>query len=129
MRGGPRHRVREPGAIDQNEEDELSEAGFLMVDQPRNTEIAAIEAFLIVRAGWRTNLGKALRSKKIWGETLAAAEYEEVVRQLLKAAEAHQIVRRVSVGSDKPAWRLAQSALRIFPAEARADGRRPHASF
>src|SRR5260370_40799039 len=103
MRGGPRHRVREPGAIDQNEEDELSEAGFLMVDQPINTEIAAKEAFLIVRACWRTNLGKALRSKKIWGETLGAAEYEEVVRQLLKAAEAHQIVRRIAVGCHQPA--------------------------
>jgi hypothetical protein len=100
-----------------------------MVDPPRNTEIAAKEAVLIVRAGWRTNLGKALRSKKIWGETLPAAEYEEVIRQLLKAAEAHQIVRRISVGGDKPAWRLAPSALRIFPADERADGRRQNPFF
>jgi Lhr-like helicase len=126
---GSRQRLRDPWAIDQNEEDELREAGFLMVDPPRNTEIAAKEAFLIVRAGWRTNLGKALRSKKIWGEALPAAEYEEVVRQLLKAAEAHQIVRRIGVGGDKPAWRLAPSALRIFPAEERADGRRQNPFF
>ena len=126
---GSRQRLREPWAIDQNEEDELREAGFLMVDPPRNTEITAKEAVLIVRAGWRTNLGKALRSKKLWGETLPAEEYEEVVRQLLKAAEAHQIVRRISVGGDKPAWRLAPSALRIFPAEERADGRRQNPFF
>ena len=126
---GSRQRLREPWAIDQNEEDELREAGFLMVDPPRNTEVTAAEAILIVRAGWRTNLGKALRSKKLWGETLAAKEYDEVVRQLLKAAEAHQIVRRISVGGDKPAWRLAPSALRIFPAEERADRRRQNPFF
>jgi hypothetical protein len=50
-----------------------------MVDAPRNTEVAATEAVLIVRAGWRTNLGKDLRSKKLWGETLTAKEYEEVI--------------------------------------------------
>lgn len=126
---GSRQRLREPWAIDQNEEDELREAGFLMVDPPRNTEITAKEAVLIVRAGWRTNLGKALRSKKLWGETLPAEEYEAVVRHLLKAAEAHQIVRRISVGGDKQAWRLAPSALRIFPAEERADGRRQNPFF
>jgi Lhr-like helicase len=48
---------------------------------------------------------------------------------LLKAAEAHQIVRRINVGGDKPAWRLAPSALRIYPAEERADGRRQNPFF
>lgn len=126
---GSRQRLREPWAIDKNEEDELREAGFLMVDPPRNTEITAEEAVLIVRAGWRTNLGKALRSKKLWGSTLPAKEYEELIRQLLKAAEAHQIVRRISTGGDKPAWRLAPSALRIFAAGERADGRRQNTFF
>jgi hypothetical protein len=48
---GSRQRLREPWAIDQNEEDELREAGFLMVDPPKNTEVTATEAILIVRAG------------------------------------------------------------------------------
>lgn len=76
-----------------------------------------------------TNLGKELRSKKLWGETLPTADYEELIRNLLSAAEAHQIVRRVATGSDNPAWRLAPSALRIFPAEERTDGRRKNPFF
>jgi len=124
-----RQRLREPWAIDRNEEDELREAGFLMVDPPRQAEIRVTENVLIVRGGWRTNLGKALRHKRLWGELLPASEYEDLIRQLLKAAEAHQIVRRVAIGGDNPAWRLAPSALRIFPAEERADGRRQNPFF
>ena len=126
---GSRQRLRDPWIIDQNEEHELREAGFLMVDPPKKAEVKATEDALIVRAGWRTNLGKEIRSKKLWGETLPATEYEELIRNLLSAAEAHQIVRRVAIGSDSLAWRLAPSALRIFPAEERADGRRKNQFF
>lgn len=62
-----RNHLRDPWLIDQNEEQELRQAGFLMLDPPSKAEISAAEDVLIVRAGWRTALGKALRGKDLWG--------------------------------------------------------------
>jgi superfamily II DNA/RNA helicase len=121
--------LRDPWLIDQNEERELREAGFLMIDPPSAAEISAADNALIVRGGWRTGLGKALRSTDIWGEPLPPKEYGDVILTLLRAAETHQVVRRVSTGGDTPAWRLAPVALRIHPATARADGKRQNSFF
>lgn len=119
-----RNHLRDPWLIDQNEEQELRQAGFLMIDPPSKAEISAAEDVLIVRAGWRTALGKALRSKDLWGEPLPVKEYDDVIATLLRAAENHQVVRRVVTGGEAAAWRLSSTALRLFPATKRADGKR-----
>lgn len=126
---GSRNHLRDPWLIDQNEERELREAGFLMVDPPSRAEISLSEDALIVRGGWRTALGKALRNKELWGEQLPVKEYGEVIATLLRAAESHQVVRRVSTGGDAPAWRLASTAVRVFPATRRMDGKRENPFF
>jgi superfamily II DNA/RNA helicase len=124
-----RSRLCLPWAIDREEEDSLRESGMLMIDPPRAAEVRAAEADLIVRAGSRTKLGKALRDKTIWGEQLPAKEYDEVVRTLIKAAEAHQFVRRIASGFEAPAWRVSPTALRLFPATERSDGKRENLFF
>ncbi|MER8678813.1 DEAD/DEAH box helicase [Mesorhizobium sp. M1405] len=124
-----RNHLRDPWLIDQNEEQELRQAGFLMIDPPSKADISATEDGLIVRGGWRTALGKALRSKDIWAEPLPVKEYGDVIATLLRAAEGHQVIRRVATGSDAPAWRLASTALRLFPATKRADGKRENPFF
>lgn len=124
-----RGRLCLPWAIDREEEDSLRESGLLMIDAPRAQEIRAAEAELIVRAGSRTRLGKALRDKQFWGEQLPAKEYDEVIRTLIKAAEAHQFVRRIASGFDAPAWRVSPTALRLTPATERADGKRENLFF
>ena len=124
-----RNHIRDPWLIDQNEEQELRQAGFLMIDPPSKAEISAAEDVLIVRAGWRTALGKALRSKVLWGEPLPVKEYDDVIATLLRAAENHQVVRRVVTGGESPAWRLSSTALRLFPATKRADGKRENPFF
>jgi len=124
-----RTRLRDPWAIDREEEDGLRESGFLMIDPPRKGESKATEDALIVRAGWRTNLGKALRHRDIWGDTLPVSEYDDMIRALLKAAEAHQLARRISSGFDAAAWRVSPSSLRLFATETRADAKRQNAFF
>jgi hypothetical protein len=47
----------------------------------------------------------------------------------LKAAEAHQFVRRITSGYDAPAWRVSSTALRLFPASQRSDGKRENVFF
>ena len=123
------HQLCLPWAIDREEINSLRESGLLMIDPPRQAEIRALDAALIVRAGSRTKLGKALRDKRIWGEQLAPKEYDEVIRTLIKAAEAHQVVRRVTSGFDAPAWRVSPTSLRLFPASERSDGKRENQFF
>ena len=124
-----RSRLCLPWALDREEEDNLRESGMLMIDPPRAKEVRAAEADLILRAGSRTKVGKALRDKQFWGDQLPPKEYDEVVHTLLKAAEAHQFVRRISSGFQAPAWRASPTALRLFPAVTRADGKRENLFF
>jgi hypothetical protein len=56
-----RSRLCLPWAIDREEVDSLRESGLLMIAPPRAKEIRVTEADLILRAGSRTKLGKALR--------------------------------------------------------------------
>jgi len=56
-------------------------------------------------------------------------EYSDVIATLLSAAESHQVIRRVVTGGDAPAWRLASTALRLFPATTRSDGKRENPFF
>ncbi|MDH0869813.1 DEAD/DEAH box helicase [Agrobacterium pusense] len=125
-----RSHLRDPWLIDQSEEPELRSAAIFMLEPPEREQTRARDEISIIRGGWRTQLGKAIRNKDIWGDTLPTNEYQNVVEDLLRAAEAHQLVRRVSAhGYDKPAWRLASNAVRIFPSAHRSDGRRPNPYF
>jgi Lhr-like helicase len=124
-----RNRLCDPWAIDREEEDGLRQSGFLMIDPPNAAQVRLTEAALIVRGGWRTKLGKELRHKDIWGETLPSGEYDGMIETLLKAAEAHQVVRRISSGYDAPAWRLSPSALSLYATEARSDRKQQNKFF
>jgi ATP-dependent helicase YprA (DUF1998 family) len=124
-----RNHLSLPWAIDREEENNLREAGMLMIDPPRSAEIRAIDAGLILRGGSRSKLGKSLRDKKIWGNQLPTKEFNEMVSTLLKAAEAHQFVRRISSGFDAPAWRVSPTCLRLQTAEKRGDRKRENKFF
>jgi Lhr-like helicase len=125
-----RSHLRDPWLIDQNEEREIRSASVFMINPPDRADLRTRDEMAIIRGGWRTALGKTLRHKDIWGVQLPTAEYEGLLLTLLAAAEVHQIVRRVSsLGFDVPAWRLASTALRVHPADQRADGKRENPFF
>nr|WP_247712535.1 DEAD/DEAH box helicase [Qipengyuania xiapuensis] len=107
-------RLKLPWAIDPEEIRGLRESGMLMIEVPKRARISAADSELILRAGDRSNLAKAIRDKSIWGEKLGRDDYEEVIKGLLSAAESHEIVRRVQSGFELPAWRLAPTNLRLF---------------
>lgn len=121
-------RLRLPWAIDPEEIRGLRESAMLMIEVPKRARISAADAELILRAGERSNLAKALRDKSIWGEKLGRDDYEEVIKGLLSAAESHEIVRRVQSGFELPAWRLAPTNLRLF-AQPDGEGSDKHNQF
>ena len=65
-----RQRLTMPWAIDENEQSDLRQAGFLMIAPPARREMRRADVELVLRAGPRTNLAKTLRHSEIWGETL-----------------------------------------------------------
>lgn len=124
-----RHRLRHPWAIDGEEEASLRESGFLMPEPPGKNSTRPTEEVLILRAGPTSKVGKALRRSELWGETLSPNDYRDLIRALLSAAEAHQVVKKVETGFGSPGWRLSPTAIRLVPRDVRADGRRHNEFF
>ena len=124
-----RQRLTMPWAIDENEQPDLRQAGFLMLQPPARGEMIRADVELVLRAGPRTNIAKLLRHRDIWGETLNPQDYEALLETIISAAEDHQILRRVETGSEAPGWQLAPSALRLFEANQRSDGKRANPFF
>lgn len=124
-----RQYLRDPWRIDDREEGELRTSAYLMIRPPRRDEIWAGEDAMIVRAGPRTALGRLIRHRDNWdGVQLPEDHYEEVIGALLQAAERHQVVRRTEEHGAS-AWRLSPTALRLYPASTRSDGRRANPFF
>ena len=115
--------LREPWAFPSQEVPR--QAAALMVDAPRKKQTGLRSEPLIVRAGPRSALAKQLRRGKFWGviQTLTEDIYLQVMDALLAAAADYQLVLTVDTGFDMPGWRLAPNALRLRPADTRADGR------
>ncbi|MEX0757947.1 MAG: helicase-related protein, partial [Tistlia sp.] len=122
-----RQRLREPWAISQQEK--AREASSLMLDPPKKAEAGVRGETLIVRGSSRSRLGRLLGSPDLWGRRLNTATYDKVLIALLQAAERFQIVRSVNTVYDAPGWRLAANAVRLVPADGRADGKAPNAFF
>jgi hypothetical protein len=124
-----RQRLCAPWSIDEREQEELRRSGILMIDPPARNEMRRRDADLIVRAGWRTGVAKALRHKELWGATLTPDQYGSMISTLISAAEEHQILRRLSTGGDGRGWQLSPSAVRLHPVEVRAGEKRANPFF
>ena len=124
-----RQRLKSPWAIDNNEQRDLRQAGFLMIDTAGVREMARADRDLVLSAGPRTRLARQLRGKDLWGKTLAEIEYDHLLRVLIQAAEDHQILRRINTGVDAPGWQLAPSALRLCAVDEHPDGKRVNPFF
>jgi len=87
----------------------------LILDPPSRNKLRVRDESLLLRGGARSQLGRRLRSKSLWGRSLDMHEANELIRALLAAAERYgYVVRfRSAFGDDIPAWRLKPSALRF----------------
>lgn len=124
-----RQKLKSPWAIDENEQNDLRQAGFLMVDPPEAPAMGRSDRELILRAGPRTGLARQLRDKNLWGNPLTEADYDHLLRVLIQAAEEHQVLRRVNTGTDAAGWQLAPSALRLYAVDEHPDGKRVNPFF
>lgn len=124
---GSRQRLREPWAISQQEDPRVAAA--LIVDPPKRAETGVRGEPLVIRGSSRSRLGRQLGSPDIWGHRLSTADYNSVLGALLKAAAKYEMVRSVGTVFDAQGWQLAANAVRLVPAEGRADGRTANPYF
>lgn len=121
--------LRFPWTIETAEADRLISAGVLMIDPPSRDSIKFAENEAITRGGFLSRLGKALCHAKIWGvEGPRKKDYGDFVSTLIKAAEAHEIIRKIPIGGGE-AWRLSPAALRLHLAEPSADDEKANTFF
>jgi hypothetical protein len=103
----------------------------LVLDPPARDRLKARDESLLLRGGARSQLGRRLRSKSLWGRSLDMHETNQLIRALLAAAERYgYVVRfRSAFGDDVPAWRLKPSVLRFTFGEGRAQTARDNPFF
>ena len=105
--------LRFPWNIETSEVDRLRTAGVLMIDAPKRETISNAENDAITRGGYMSAIGKALCHSRLWGANGPKRKhYADFVETLIKAAEAHEILRKIPIGGGD-AWRLAPAALRL----------------
>ena len=122
-----RQGLREPWSISQQENPRVAAA--LIIDAPKKTEAGVRGEPMIVRGGPRSSLARQLGHARLWGQRLNGKTYLLVLKALLAAATQYQLVRPVATSFDVEGWRLAANAVRLVPADGRADGRAPNPYF
>jgi Lhr-like helicase len=115
-----RQHLREPWSISQQETPRVAAA--LIIDAPRREDTGVRGESLVVRGGARSLLARRLGSGRLWGKRLDGKTYLQVVASLLAAAAKYGLARQVQTNFDVAGWRLAAGAVRLMPAEGRADG-------
>ncbi|RIV88365.1 DUF1998 domain-containing protein [Aurantiacibacter xanthus] len=121
--------LRFPWNIESSEADRLRTAGVLMVDPPKRDTISNAENDAITRGSYMSALGKSLCHTRLWGaDGPKRKDYPDFISTLIKAAEAHEILRKVPIGGGD-AWRLAPAALRLHLATPSADDVKANAFF
>lgn len=121
--------LRFPWNIESSEVDRLRTAGVLMVEAPRRDTISNAENDAVTRGGYMSALGKALCHTRIWGAAAPKRkDYAEFISTMIKAAEAHEILRKVPIGGGE-AWRLAPAALRLHLASVSPDDGKTNGFF
>lgn len=103
-----------PWAIDENEQENLRQSCLLTIEFDSKLYRKQSDFARILKATPRTKLGKMLRSEKIWGRYVSESDYLTMLRTLVDAATAHQILKRSHLGNEFSGWRVAPSAVRLL---------------
>lgn len=109
-----RQRLCFPWAIDENEQKDLRQSRLLAIEFDAKVYRRPRDLVRVLKATPRTNLGKMLRSEKIWGRYVSESDYATMLGTLLEAATAHQILKRSYLGNELSGWRVAPSAIRLL---------------
>ena len=104
-----RSRLRPPWGFSTDEKPKG--ARWLMVSAPAHKASTLSDRHLIVRGGARSGLGRALRSKELWGGNAAVhdlkpKDFDQLVNDLLRAAATHGLVSEERTPFGLPGWRV-----------------------
>lgn len=122
-----RQTLREPWAIGSQEH--VRTLAALMVEPPRREEAGVRGESLVIRAGARSALARALNRTEFWGRRLRSEEYLELLTTLLQASESYGILRSVKTPFDANGWRLVPNAVRLMAGEGQPKGKQPNPYF
>ena len=88
---------------------------WLVLKAPNFGRARAKDEDLIVRGGWRSGLGKKLKSERLWQtpavRSVKGPELDEIITTLLEAATEYGLVGEESTPFDVPGWKLLDSAV------------------
>lgn len=106
-------RLRAPWGF--SREEKPRPARWLMLRAPARARGRARDDDLIARAGWRSALGRRLKSERLWGtsaiRSLKGAELDALLEKLLAVAEKHGLVAQEGTAFDVSGWRLSDAAI------------------
>jgi len=128
-----RSRLRPPWgfSIDENPKG----ARWLIVSAPARKASTLSDRHLIVRGGARSGLGRALRSKELWGGSTAVhdlkpKDFDRLVNDLLRAAATHGLVSEERTPFGLPGWRVNDACVEFrLGGETARDGSKRNAFF
>lgn len=112
-----RSTIKTPWAI---AEDRLRGATTLSTDPPRRADTRAADETLMLRATWRSALGRQLRKLSFAGRKPETGEVTELVEILLQAAQRYGIAMQIPTPFGDEGWRLLGNAV-VFTMDRNSD--------
>lgn len=110
--------LKSPWSIGREEQrQDLARQGLLVLEVPPRRELRAVDEAALVRATPQSSIAKEI--VKRLGQPIALNARDRLIRALLAAAEAHQMVRRFTRGQIE-GWRLSPNILRLHPGSGQA---------
>lgn len=89
----------------------------LLVRSPSKRDLGSRDEDLFARGGYRSGLGRTLRSATLWKSAAVpkkAEEYDDLIHALLRAAKTYGlVVQEPTPFDDHPGWRLSDAAVQF----------------
>ena len=124
-RSGPM--LAPPWSIDPSEELRM-QAALVLVSPPRRGATRR-DDLLILKAGPKSGLARALNRPSVLGQRLKEHEYLEMMEWALRSLESYGIVRQMTTAADIPGWQVLPTALRLAKGPSVEDPARSSNSF
>lgn len=114
-------------------EEMLRSHRYLMVKPPANLAAGAADSDLVLRAGFRSSLARALRRAEVWDTSdvrkLKSADYDELLKFMLEAASKSVVVEMPTPFAGTMGWQLRNACVVFKPGNGQAGASRMDNGF